>query len=240
MQKSLLLRGLLAPVLCLAALNAQTSSGQTSGTSDKPDSRSKQLEEKALDLAIDLPAALIIDGRDTKVTPLSTAQKFTVVEKSFFNPFTFLGTGFEAAVDQASNVHQGYGQGANGYGKRYGADIADNGIDQLFSIGVYPSLFHTDPRYFRVGKGNFFSRGIYASSRVFVTRTDSGGHVFNAPEILGAATSSAISRTYYPSDERNAGDFAYSMGSRIAFDAAYNLAKEFWPDVRRHLFGPHK
>jgi|SRR5579859_2175358 len=240
MQKSLLLRGLLAPVLCLSALNAQTSSSQTTSSSDKPDTRTKQMEEKVLDLAIDLPTALIVNGRDTKVAPLSTAQKFTVVEKDFVNPFVFLGTGFEAAVDQASDVHQGYGQGANGYGKRYGADIADNGIAEFFAIGVFPSLFHTDPRYFRMGKGNVFSRSIYSSSRVFVTRTDSGRHVFNAPEIFGAATSSGISRAYYPSDERTAGDFAYSIGSRIAFDAAYNLAKEFWPDVRQHLFGPHK
>jgi len=240
MQKSLLLRGLVVPVLCLAAAHAQTSSGQTSGANDKPDTRAKQVEEKVLDLAIDLPTALIVNGRDTKAAPLSTAQKFTVVEKDIANPFVFLGTGFEAAVDQASDVHQGYGQGANGYGKRYGADIADTAIAEFFAVGVYPSLFHTDPRYYRMGKGGFVSRGIYSSSRVFLTRTDSGRHVWNAPEILGAATSSGISRAYYPSDERNAGDFAYSIGSRIAFDAAYNLAKEFWPDVRQHLFGPHK
>jgi len=75
---------------------------------------------------------------------------------------------------------------------------------------------------------------------VLVTRTDSGRERFNAPEILGSATSSAISRTYYPNDERNFGDFAYSMGSRVASDAAYNLAKEFWPDVRTRVFGRPK
>lgn len=221
-------------LVCLCPLSAQNSSGQSSSTpSSSKDNR--QFESKVLDLVI--PNTLVVQGRDTKVAPLSTAQKFGQVAKNFFNPFTFIGTGFEAGIDQAFDIHQGYGQGANGYGKRYGADIADTATTQFFGVGVYPSIFHTDPRYYRVGSGGFFSRGWYAATRVLVTRTDSGRHIFNAPEILAAATASGISRSYYPSDERNAGDFAYSMGSRIAFDAAYNLAKEFWPDVRKHVFG---
>ena len=243
MQKSQLLRALGVPLLCLTTLNAQTSqtsSSQTSSSNDTPDTRTKQLEERVLDLAIDLPTALIVDGRDRKVMPLSTGQKFRIVEKDFVNPFTFLGTAFEAAIDQASDVHHAYGQGAEGFGKRYGADIADTATAEFFSVGVFPSLLHTDPRYFRAGSGNIFARASYAASRVFITRTDSGRHVFNAAEVLGSAVSSGISRAYYPESERNAGDFAYTMGSRIAFDAVYNLAKEFWPNVRQHLFGPHK
>ena len=191
-----------------------------------------------LDLVI--PTNLVIEGRDTKVAPLSTAQKFEQVGKNFANPFTFVGTGVEAAIDQAADIHHRYGQGAEGYGKRYGADVADTASAQFFGYGVYPSIFHTDPRYYRMGSGGFFARGFYAATRVLVTRTDSGRRVFNAPEILATATSSGISRTYYPSDERTANDFAYSMGSRIAFDGIYNLAKEFWPDVRSRLFGGHK
>ena len=229
------------PVLCLAALNAQTAQpGQDSGTSDKADTRTRQVEKKVFDLAINVPASLVVEGKDTKVAPLSAADKFRVVGKSFFNPFTFVGTAFEAAIDQASDVHHGYGQGAEGYGKRYGADVADTATAQFFGVGLFPSVLHTDPRYFRAGNGSFFSRAFYAGSRVLVTRTDSGRHVFNAAEVLGSAASSGISRAYYPDDERTAGDFAYSMGSRIAFDAVYNLAKEFWPDLRRHLFGSGK
>jgi hypothetical protein len=221
----------MVPLVCMCPSSAQNSSGQSSSTP----SSNRQFESKVLDLVI--PNTLVIQGRDTKVAPLTTAQKFGQVTKNFFNPFTFIGTGFEAGIDQAFDIHQGYGQGANGYGKRYGADIADTATAQFFGVGVYPSIFHTDPRYYRVGSGGFFSRGWYAATRVLVTRTDSGRHIFNAPEIMAAATASGISRSYYPSDERNAGDFAYSMGSRIAFDAAYNLAKEFWPDVRKHVFG---
>lgn len=236
MLKTRLLRLLLVPCLYIGALVGQDSPDQSSGTNGTQ-SKPGQLESKVLDLVV--PTDLVIEGRDAKVAPLSTGQKFGQVVKNFGNPFTFIGTAAEAGIDQAFDVHSGYGQGAEGYGKRYGADVADTATAQFFGYGVYPSILHTDPRYYRMGSGNVFARGWYAATRVFVTRTDSGRHVFNAPEITASATASGISRAYYPNDERDAGDFAYDMGSRIAFDAVYNLAKEFWPDVRKHVFGGH-
>jgi hypothetical protein len=238
MLRTRVLAALVVPFLCVSLI-AQTSSDQaasTKGNSGQTDS-SKAKHKSALSL--DLPNSLVVEGRDTKTAPLTTGQKFGQVAKNFFNPFTFIAVGVEAGIDQAADFHHGYGQGAEGFGKRYGADIADTATSQFFGVGVYPSIFHTDPRYYRMGSGSFFSRATYSATRVLVTRTDSGRRVFNAPEILASATSSGISRAYYPDDERTAGDFAVSMGTRIAFDAAYNLAKEFWPDVRKHLFG-HK
>lgn len=236
MRQSSLLQLLAVLILCLSPLAAQKSPDQsTSGSkSTATQNNGKNLETKVLDLVV--PNNLVIEGRDTRVAPLRVSQKFGQVAKNFFNPFTFVGTAIQSGIDQAADIHQGYGQGAEGYGKRYGANIADTATAQFFGVGVYPSIFHTDPRYYRMGSGGFFSRGWYSATRVFVTRTDSGRRIFNAPEIMATATASGISRSYYPSDERNAGDFAYSMGSQIAFDAAYNLAKEFWPDVRKHVF----
>lgn len=239
MQKSRLLGSVLALFLCLAPAMGQSSPDQAASASanGRTQSKSAQLEGKVLDLVV--PTDLVIQGRDTRVAPLSTAEKFGQVLKNFGDPFTFIGTAAEAGIDQGFDVHQGYGQGAEGYGKRYGADIADTATAEFFGYGVYPSIFHTDPRYYRMGSGAFFSRGFYAASRVFVTRTDSGRHIFNVSEILASATASGISRAYYPGDERDAGDFAYTMASRIAFDAVYNVAKEFWPDVRKHVFRGH-
>jgi len=240
MPKSRVLSALVVSFFCAASLLAQNAFDQSSSTAGKPVGSTSSKTRGHRTLSLDLPNSLVVEGRDTKTAPLTPGQKFGQVAKNFFNPFTFIANGVEAGFDQAIDVHHGYGQGAEGYGKRYGADIADTATAQFFGVGVYPSIFHTDPRYYRAGNGQFFSRASYAVTRVFVTRTDSGRHIFNAPEILGSATSSGISRAYYPDNERSAGDFAYTMGSRIAFDAAFNLAKEFWPDVRHHLFGHHR
>lgn len=233
-----------SPQVLLVALLVASSAALAQSTSqpapqDQPKtSRSKTLENRVLDLVS--PNRLVVEGRNTKLAALSARQKFSQVGKNFFNPFPFVGIAIEAGFDQAIDVHHGYGGGGQGYAKRYGADLADTASAQFFGIGVYPSIFHTDPRYYRMGNGGVRARAVYSLTRVLVARTDTGHDQFNAPEILATATSSGISRAYYPVDERNFGDFAYSMGSRIAFDAAYNLAKEFWPDVRARLFGRPK
>jgi len=240
MQKPHLLGVLGVSLFCLTTLAAQSAPEQAAKPTASGASRRSPKPNNQRVLGLTFSNSLVVEGRDTKLRPLTTGQKFEQVGKNFFNPFTFIATGIEAGIDQAADIHHGYGQGGDGYGKRYGANIADTATAQFFGIGVYPAIFHTDPRYYRGGNGGVFSRASYAVTRVLVTRTDSGRHVFNAPEILASATSSGISRAYYPENERNVGDFAYSMGSRIAFDAAFNLAKEFWPDVRNHLLGHRK
>lgn len=222
-----------AALLCVSACFAQSTAPNSSASG-----ASKTQDQRVL--GINIPNYLTVDGLDTKAPPLKSAGKFALAGKSFFNPYTFLETSAQAGLEQAINDHEGYGQGAEGYGKRYGADIANAFTGEIFGVGVYPSLLHTDPRYYRMMQGNVFRRGIYAISRVFVTRTDSGRQVFNASEMLASATTGGIATAYYPDNERNAADFASRVGVQVGFDAAFDVVKEFWPDVRDHLFNRHK
>ncbi len=56
---------------------------------------------------------------------LNTKQKFELAWKTTINPITFALTGAAAGVEQMQDQYGGYGQGAQGYGKRYGATYAD-------------------------------------------------------------------------------------------------------------------
>jgi hypothetical protein len=103
---------------------------------------------------------------------------------------------------------------------------------------IMPSVLHEDPRYFRLGTGGAWHRAGYALSRVFVTRTDSGGRRFNFSEWLGNATAVTISNAYYP-DTRTASDNAERLFIACATDAFSQVLKEFWPDVKRKLFHRH-
>jgi hypothetical protein len=109
--------------------------------------------------------------------------------------------------------------------------------DGLFVTGVYPTILHQDPRYYRLGDGGFFHRTEYAVSRILVTRQDSGRRAFNMSEVLGSFTSSAIGVTYYPKSQRDFPDVAARAGIQFAFDAGFNFLKEFSPDIERKLFG---
>jgi hypothetical protein len=168
--------------------------------------------------------------------PLTSGQKFKLAVQ-YLNPYTFAFVAAEAGINQARNSPSEYGQGAEGYGKRYGAGFADGLIDGILVTGVYPSVFHQDPRYYRLGDGTFSHRTGYAVSRILVTRQDSGRRAFNISEIMGSFTSSAIGVTYYPKSQRDFSDVAERAGIQFAFDAGFNVLKEFYPYIERKLFG---
>ena len=137
---------------------------------------------------------------------------------------------------RAENTEPSYGQGLKGYAKRYGTSYADAGIATTMTTSVFPSLLRQDPRYFQLGKGSILHRSLYSLSRIFVTRGDSGNRQFNASEILGNLGAAGISNAYHPKDDRSIGNTLSVWGTDIMWDTTGNVAKEFWPDIRRHFF----
>jgi hypothetical protein len=181
-----------------------------------------------------LPNFLTLETQN--VPRLTAGQKFKVVARSSFDPVVFVWYGFLSAVSQDENSEPGYGQGAAGYGKRYGAAFADGTIENFLTGAVFPSLLRQDPRFFQSGKGGFGHRTGYAISRIFVTRTDSGGEQFNYSEVVGSALSAGISTySYHPSGDRNLPNALSVWGSLVGYDTLTIVVKEFWPDIRRKL-----
>ena len=145
-----------------------------------------------------LPNFLTLESTKN-VPPLTSAQKFKVVARGSFDYIQLPWYGFLAGLSQAENSEPGYGQGAAGYGKRFASAFADGTIENFLTGAVFPSLLHQDPRFFEFGKGSFTHRTEYAVSRIFITRTDSGGKQFNYSEVLGSALAATIStNTYHP------------------------------------------
>jgi len=170
------------------------------------------------------------------IPPLTPGQKFKVVARGTFDPIEGAFLAFVAGLNQASHSDPGYGQGAAGYGKRYGAAFGDNAIENFMTSAILPTFLKQDPRYFQLGSGSFFHRTGYAISRIFVTRTDSGGTQFNTSEIAGSAASAAIGTyTYHSSESRTLMNAIIVWGTQVGWDTVTNGVKEFWPDIRRRL-----
>jgi hypothetical protein len=172
------------------------------------------------------------------VVALSAGDKFGLVEH-YFDPFTFAFNGVAAGLEQATNQKAGYGQGAMGYAKRYGADFTDGLTNEIFVTGVFPALLHQDPRYYRLGRGNGWKRTGYALSRILIAHGDSGATRINASEFLGNFVSGALSMTYYPQNQRSVGEVFTRMGVQIGYDSFFNVIKEFYPDLKRKFSGNH-
>lgn len=170
------------------------------------------------------------------VPPLTAGEKFKVVARSSFDYVQYPWYGFLAGISQAENSEPGYGQGAQGYGKRFGAATADGTIENFMTSAVFPSLLRQDPRFFQSGHGGFRRRAWYAFSRIIVTRGDNGKAQFNYSEVFGSAFSSAVSTySYHPHEDKTVANTAKVWGTQVGYDALTYVVKEFWPDIRRKL-----
>lgn len=185
-----------------------------------------------------LPNYKTVNDPEQPVIALSGGEKFSLVQH-YFDPFTFVFTSITAGIEQETNEKAGYGQGAMGYAKRYGADFADGFTNELFVTGIFPTLLHEDPRYYRLGRGSAFKRTAYALSRILIARGDSGNNRINGSEFLGNIASGALSMTYYPQNERSVSGVFTRMSVEIGYDSLFNVLKEFYPDLKRHFSHNH-
>lgn len=192
--------------------------------------------------------------------PLTQGEKFHLFAKSAFDPATIGIVGLQAGLSQKENEFPAYGQGAQGYGKRFGASLADEVSSGFWTNYVYPVLLKEDPRYFRLGEGGFGHRLVYSLLQEIVCHTDKGGRSFDFSNVLGAFTSGAISNLYYPGNtlirtipatptssalpvyENDRGAILTLSRASIAlgYGTIGGLFDEFWPDVRRKMLRKHK
>ena len=170
--------------------------------------------------------------------PLTPRQKMAIATKDSFDyPLVLLGALY-AGLYQLEDNHPQFGQGAKGYFKRLGTSYTDQVVGNMFTEGFLPVLLKQDPRYFRMAEGPKKHRALYALSRVLVNRQDNGNRSLNYSELLGNGIAAAVGLSYYE-DNRNVADFAQNWGIQIATDAVSQVGKEFWPDVKRHVFHRH-
>ncbi len=158
--------------------------------------------------------------------PLTTKLKFQLALKVASDPVTAVGVAFLSAVQQAGDTPD-YGQGAEGFGKRYGANAADGLSDIMIGGAILPSLLHQDPRYFYQGTGTKKSRLGHALAHPFVCKGDNGHLQPNISSLGGDLASSAISNLYYPQSNRGTDLVFMNFAINTAERVATSLAQEF-------------
>lgn len=173
--------------------------------------------------------------KNASLQPMTAGQKFKMATQNSFDPGEFIVTGIISGVYQAIDEEPQLGQGGVGYAKRYGIVFADQTAENYTVGAIFPSLFHQDPRYYRMAQGGFWRRTGYSLTRIVVTRSDSGRAEFNGSEILGAASAAAIGNAYHPSEDRTLSGNASTFGTDILVDTFSNVVKEFWPDIEHKL-----
>ena len=172
---------------------------------------------------------------DQNVPPLSAGQKFRLAFRSAIDPVQFGVAAVLAGYGQATDDHEGYGQGAQGYAKRFGAQYADNFDGTMIGNAILPVVLKEDPRYFRRGTGTIKKRVLYSISTAVWCKRDNGTWGPNYANVLGNFASGGISNLYYPASDRGLG-LTLTNGVIVTAEGMVGgLANEFLPDLTQHF-----
>ena len=164
----------------------------------------------------------------SEAAPLTSKQKFQLALKTTTDPVSMTSVSVIAGINQATDRFSGYGQGAEGYAKRYGASYANFASGLFIGGAVLPSLFKQDPRYFYKGTGTTRSRLLYALSRVVICKGDNQKWEPNYSSILGDLAAGGISNLYIPERDRHGAALTFeNAGIALATSAVIGVLQEF-------------
>ncbi len=168
------------------------------------------------------------------VPPLTPGQKMRLMFKSTTDVYVFAFAAVTAGIGQAQNSHAAYGQGVEGYAKRFGANYVDTADGNFWGNAILPIVLHEDPRYFRLGHGTFTHRLLYSMSTTVWCKRDNGTEGPNYANVLGNLIAGGISNVYYPEEDRGAAQTFQSALTVTAEGVIGAALIEFWPDVTHH------
>ncbi len=184
-----------------------------------------QIEEKQRVLGV-LPNFYV--SYIPNAVPLTAKQKYKLAWKTLIDPFTVVSVAGAAGIEQAQNHFAEYGQGAQGYAKRFGAGYGDTAAGTFIGGAILPSLLKQDPRYFYKGTGSIASRFLYAIANAVICKGDNRRWQPNYSNILGNMAAGGVSNLYYPKQDRNGAGLTFENAAiGIGASAIANLFQEF-------------
>jgi hypothetical protein len=168
--------------------------------------------------------------------PLDFKGELWLATQDTFDYSDFIFVGALAGISMAGKSQPTFGQGAEGFGKYYWHVFVDGAVENYMTEAIVPAATKEDPRYYTMGRGGFIKRTGYAVSRLFITRTNSGGSTFNLSEVVGAGAAAGIGNAYYPAQNNQWVKTYQRWGTQVGLDGLFNVLKEFWPDVDQAVF----
>ena len=232
-------------LLLLALFVNRASFAQQAGSTNQPDAPSTAAQKKPEDDKMDAVTNLL-SGKSFMFPnlainnkPLTPKQKFFLAANNSVSGITLIGTAAGAGFSQAFDFKSGYGQGAEGYFKRWGSGMAFVATSQMIGTFAIASALHEDPRYFVQNSGKFRPSMRYAVSRVFICRRDDGTTGTNWAGILGPLGAAGVANAYLPPDSQGIGHTFGNWGIALGISAGTNLLREYWPHINKKLGLPN-
>ena len=183
----------------------------------------QELKQRALGV---IPNYYVAYGRHP--APLSAKQKFHLAYKTLVDPTTFAGAGITAGFQQWTNSYYQFGQGTEGFAKRFGAAYGTAATSLLITSALADSVFHQDPRYFYSGQGTKAQRAWYAFASAFRSKGDNGKWQPPYATLAGSIAAAEISQSYYPGSRTQYTLIGRSLMFHFVGLVVLNLGEEFF------------
>jgi hypothetical protein len=160
--------------------------------------------------------------------PLSPKQKLHLGLKVLLDPATLAAVGITAGIQQQRNSYYQYGQGSEGFAKRFGAEYATAADAVLITSVLADSVLHQDPRYFYSGKGTTAQRAWYAVKSAFRAKGDNGKWQPPYAGLIGSIAAAEIAQSYHPDPRTQYTLIGRSLLFRFAGLTGLNLFEELF------------
>lgn len=238
-------------LLLLLAIVAMEAGGRAQQTPPVPESQTgRQESETTGGKSGQIPpvALFVMLNRKSIVFPdiaansarMSAGKKFELFVDNSISLHGLAGAAFGAGLAQAADTPRGYGQGGDGYAKRFGSSMARLASSNFFGTFLLASALHQDPRFFPKREPTIGQGVKYSLERVVVTRNDEGRDVRNWSGLLGPLLSESLANAYWPEQDRTAGQTFRRYGIDLAVHAGTNMLREYWPVLARKMRRPRR
>ncbi|QHS52336.1 hypothetical protein [Edaphobacter sp. 12200R-103] len=167
--------------------------------------------------------------------PLNWKQKGLLAAHYTTDPASLGTTIGISAINIAADSHTAYGPGWKGFGGLAGVSLLQNATAEFFGTFAVPALTHQDPRYYRMPHKPIRKRILYAITRSYVSRSDSGRPMPNYGVFAAYPFVAEIGNLYIPGIQSDGPSTAERILTGYALDPANNLVNEFLPDVAKHV-----
>jgi len=150
-----------------------------------------------------------------------------------FGPYPIVGAGVAAGVNQWTNSPPEWGQGATGFGKRFGSDFGIAAIGTTTRYGL-AEAFKEDTLYYRCECKGVFPRLRHAVISTLAGRRGEDGHRAFSFSALAAPYAGSVTAVYAWYPDRFGAKDAFRMGNYTLLEnVGGNIALEFF------YSGPH-
>jgi hypothetical protein len=208
--------------------------------STTPAASSSTSQEKSNILESSVYSSFFMAGKtQDQFVPFTPKKRLKAYAESLFSPFHFFLAGLQAGISQEQNSPHEWGQGAEGYGKRFGNYYAEATTAAMLQM-IGEDLLHEDNYYYGSGEHGMWKRLKYAVKTSVLARGTDGTLHFSISQVGSTAAASFISRLWQPPSRNSAVDGAENFGVSMATNAGVNVAREFLPDIFQRLFHREK